>query len=343
MKSSVSTKLTILIGILIVLALGVSSVISYLSSLKNSHSLLNSNQMTILTNTATAFENASKNKELTMQALAKDLAKDLSEDKIYATLAFFKDIALFDSAFFGYDKTGKTYLSNGDYLDLSKNYDVSTRAWYKEAKVSNKLVVTPPYLSRSTGNVVIGYGIPVVVNGKTIGVVGSEYNLANYAKDVLSVGRSQSTYTAIFDPQGTILFHEKTELMLQKNALSTNITQAINQNPSLLNSHTSFVVEDEQGEKYEAFCTTAVSDFYRICTLTQSKLYSDTTNEILIKQLLIGIIAIAFILVFIRLAIKRSLSPLSSIQSGLNSFFDFINHKTKNIATIDVKTNDEFG
>ncbi|MBT0757349.1 methyl-accepting chemotaxis protein, partial [Campylobacter upsaliensis] len=31
------------------------------------------------------------------------------------------------------------------------------------------------------------------------------------------------------------------------------------------------------------------------------------------------------------------------IQSGLNSFFDFINHKTQDISTISIKTNDEFG
>ncbi|MFG5142753.1 methyl-accepting chemotaxis protein, partial [Campylobacter lari] len=37
------------------------------------------------------------------------------------------------------------------------------------------------------------------------------------------------------------------------------------------------------------------------------------------------------------------LSPLQAIQKGINSFFDFINHKTKDSAMIDVKTNDEFG
>ncbi|MBK1972445.1 methyl-accepting chemotaxis protein, partial [Campylobacter sp. TTU_617] len=36
-------------------------------------------------------------------------------------------------------------------------------------------------------------------------------------------------------------------------------------------------------------------------------------------------------------------SPLTTIQNGLNSFFDFINHKTNNVSTINIKTNDEFG
>ncbi|WP_410708229.1 methyl-accepting chemotaxis protein [Campylobacter lari] len=41
--------------------------------------------------------------------------------------------------------------------------------------------------------------------------------------------------------------------------------------------------------------------------------------------------------------ISYYISPLQKIQTGLNSFFDFINHKTKDSAMIDVKTNDELG
>ncbi|MPO88674.1 methyl-accepting chemotaxis protein, partial [Campylobacter jejuni] len=39
----------------------------------------------------------------------------------------------------------------------------------------------------------------------------------------------------------------------------------------------------------------------------------------------------------------KYLSPLAAIQTGLTSFFDFINYKTKNVSTIEVKSNDEFG
>ncbi|EBD1778184.1 methyl-accepting chemotaxis protein, partial [Campylobacter jejuni] len=344
MKSSISTKLTILIGILIVLALGISSVVTYLNFLNHSQSLFQNNQMIVLKNAATVFENENANKQRSMQALAQDLAKNLNnEEEIYAILAEAKNLALFDSTFFGYDKMGKTYLSNGDYLDLSKNYDVTTRAWYKGAKENNGVVITPPYLSRSTGNIAIGYGIPVFVEGKIVGVVGSEYNLVHYGKDVLSVGRSQSTYTAVYDPQGTILFHDKTELILKTNTLSTNISKIINQNTALLNAKTPFVTDNGEGEQYEIFCRNVVSDFYRICTLTQSRIHSDMANEILFEQIITGIIAIIIALILIRFSISRSLSPLAAIQTGLTSFFDFINHKTKNVSTIEVKTNDEFG
>ncbi|EEP6734470.1 methyl-accepting chemotaxis protein, partial [Campylobacter jejuni] len=40
---------------------------------------------------------------------------------------------------------------------------------------------------------------------------------------------------------------------------------------------------------------------------------------------------------------SKYLSPLAAIQTGLTSFFDFINYKTKNVSTIEVKSNDEFG
>ncbi|MBT0742938.1 methyl-accepting chemotaxis protein, partial [Campylobacter lari] len=66
-------------------------------------------------------------------------------------------------------------------------------------------------------------------------------------------------------------------------------------------------------------------------------------NEALIKQIIIGAISLVIALIVIRFMINYNLSPLKKIQTGLNSFFDFINYKTKDSAMIDVKTNDELG
>ncbi|EPJ2063406.1 methyl-accepting chemotaxis protein, partial [Campylobacter coli] len=60
-------------------------------------------------------------------------------------------------------------------------------------------------------------------------------------------------------------------------------------------------------------------------------------------QIAIVIITSIISVLLLYFIVSRYLSPLASIQVGLNSFFDFINHKTKNVSTIDVKTNDEFG
>ncbi|HDZ5066372.1 TPA: methyl-accepting chemotaxis protein, partial [Campylobacter jejuni] len=59
-------------------------------------------------------------------------------------------------------------------------------------------------------------------------------------------------------------------------------------------------------------------------------------TAIVIFTSIISIILLYFI-------VSKYLSPLTAIQTGLASFFDFINHKTKNVSTIEVKSKDEFG
>ncbi|MFQ6342549.1 cache domain-containing protein, partial [Campylobacter sp. VTCC 70190] len=62
-----------------------------------------------------------------------------------------------------------------------------------------------------------------------------------------------------------------------------------------------------------------------------------------IKSLAIATLLIVAICPFAFFFYKQLNFSIIAISSNINSFFDFINHKTKNIATIDVKTNDEFG
>ncbi|WP_424945006.1 methyl-accepting chemotaxis protein [Campylobacter volucris] len=90
-------------------------------------------------------------------------------------------------------------------------------------------------------------------------------------------------------------------------------------------------------------CSKINDSNYVVCAVTEKKLYTQSSDELLLQQFIIGIIAIIASLIIVKLVIQYNLSPLQKIQSGLNSFFDFINHKTKDSNLIDVKTNDEFG
>uniref|UniRef100_UPI0036F22192 methyl-accepting chemotaxis protein n=2 Tax=Campylobacter lari TaxID=201 RepID=UPI0036F22192 len=65
--------------------------------------------------------------------------------------------------------------------------------------------------------------------------------------------------------------------------------------------------------------------------------------QIALTQAIVVIIMIVLSIAVLYFIVSRYLSPLEKIQTGLNSFFDFINHKTKDSAMINVNTNDEFG
>ncbi|EDP3336520.1 methyl-accepting chemotaxis protein [Campylobacter jejuni] len=345
----ISAKLTLWVGILVVLILAITSAISYFDSRNNTYELLKDTQLKTMQDVGAFFESYGMSKRNGIQILANELNKrpDMSDEELINLIKAFKEVNGYDLVYVGFDNTGKNYQSDDQILDLSKGYDTKNRPWYKAAKEAKKLIVTEPYKSANSGEVGLTYAAPFYDrNGNFRGVVGGDYDLAKFSTDVLAVGKSQNTYTVVLDPEGTILFRDDITKILTKTELSINIANAIKANPALIdprNQDTLFTAKDHQGVDYAIMCNSTFNPLFRICTITENKVYTEAVNSILMKQVIVGIIAIIIALILIRFLISRSLSPLAAIQTGLTSFFDFINHKTKNVSTIEVKSNDEFG
>ncbi|HFU5771300.1 TPA: cache domain-containing protein, partial [Campylobacter jejuni] len=345
----ISAKLTLWVGILVVLILAITSAVSYFDSRNNTYELLKDNQLKTMQDVGAFFESYGMSKRNGIQVLANELSKrpDMSDEELINLIKAFKDVNGYDLVYVGFENTGKNYQSDDQILDLSKGYDTKNRPWYKSAKEAKKLIVTDPYKSANSGEVGLTYAAPFYDrNGNLRGVVGGDYDLAKFSTDVLAVGKSQNTYTVVLDPEGTILFRDDITRILTKTELSINIANAIKADPTLLdpkNTDTLFTAKDNKGIDYAIMCNSTFNPLFRICTVTENKVYTEAVNSILMKQVIVGIIAIIIALILIKFLINRSLSPLAAIQTGLTSFFDFINHKTKNVSTIEVKSNDEFG
>ncbi|EAJ7141821.1 methyl-accepting chemotaxis protein [Campylobacter jejuni] len=345
----VSAKLTLWVGILVVLILAITSAVSYFDSRNNTYELLKENQLKTMQDVGAFFESYGMSKRNGIQVLANELNKrpDMSDEELINLIKAFKEVNGYDLVYVGFENTGKNYQSDDQILDLSKGYDTKNRPWYKAAKEAKKLIVTDPYKSANSGEVGLTYAAPFYDrNGNLRGVVGGDYDLAKFSTDVLAVGKSQNTYTVVLDPEGTILFRDDITKILTKTELSINIANAIKADPTLLdpkNTDTLFTAKDNKGIDYAIMCNSTFNPLFRICTVTENKVYTEAVNSILMKQVIVGIIAIIIALILIKFLINRSLSPLAAIQTGLTSFFDFINHKTKNVSTIEVKSNDEFG
>ena len=345
----ISAKLTLWVGILVVLILAITSAISYFHSRNNTYELLKDTQLKTMQDVDAFFKSYAMSKRNGIQILANELTNrpDMSNEELINLIKVIKKVNDYDLVYVGFDNTGKNYQSDDQILDLSKGYDTKNRPWYKAAKEAKKLIVTEPYKSAASGEVGLTYAAPFYDrNGNFRGVVGGDYDLANFSTNVLTVGKSDNTFTEVLDSEGTILFNDEVAKILTKTELSINIANAIKANPALIdprNQDTLFTAKDHQGVDYAIMCNSAFNPLFRICTITENKVYTEAVNSILMKQVIVGIIAIIIALILIRFLISRSLSPLAAIQTGLTSFFDFINYKTKNVSTIEVKSNDEFG
>ncbi|XMD93621.1 Cache sensor-containing MCP-domain signal transduction protein [Campylobacter lari] len=348
--NSLSNKLTIIACFLMAIILIVVNMINYYQSKENTRYYLEEIQKKTMFDVNSAFNIYSGAKREAISSIVKFVEKNpkVNTAEIFDMLETIKEAAGFNVVYIGFNDDGKLYQSNRITRSPEETgFDARTRSWYQEAKAAGKLVVSDPYKSIEDGSITVSYTAPILVNGKLLAVVGGDYDLERFSKDVLVMGHSQSSYAAVYDKNdGSIIFHEDKDRMLTKNDLSINIANAVKSDPDLIDPNKEeslFYAKDGAGKTQVVTCNQALNPKYVVCSITDESVYTDAVNKVLFQQVIIALIAIAVALLLVRFAIIKNLKPIAVITTGLNSFFDFINYKTKDSAMIDVKTNDELG
>ncbi len=73
------------------------------------------------------------------------------------------------------------------------------------------------------------------------------------------------------------------------------------------------------------------------------KTYSENNNSIIVIIDIAAVIAILLVLVLSYLVVNSIVASVNKIQTGLSSFFDFLNRKVNSATKINLQTTDEFG
>ncbi|EBF5845737.1 methyl-accepting chemotaxis protein, partial [Campylobacter coli] len=213
----------------------------------------------------------------------------------------------------------------------ANNYNATTREWYKEARNSNQTYITPAYIDVVSNEYAITYSKALYKDGKFIGVLGFDVLLISLQDEIARTPGN----TFVFDHQDRIF------VATNKALLDPSVDHSPVLNAYKAHGDNNFFSYKLNNEERLGVCTKVFA--YTAC-ITES---TDVINKPIFKAAYIQVIAliimISISIILLYFIVSKYLSPLAAIQTGLTSFFDFINHKTKNVSTIDVKTNDEFG
>ncbi|MBT0818326.1 methyl-accepting chemotaxis protein [Campylobacter lari] len=341
-------KLTFFAFLAIIAILFIANAFNYAEVKHDVQKLINDIQVKTMQDVLKSFDDYTASRSDAIKAVAAEIQKNPNAglEEIYTMVKVAKESSRFDVLYVGLAKNGAMIRSNGNHQMPSDGYDPRTRTWYTSVSSGeNKVVISKPYMAPSLKAPSLAFSYPIVVDGKFIGAVGGNYDLNTFSDNVLAMGRSQSGYTVVLDDEGTVLFHESSKALLTKDDLSQNIVKAYLSTPEGKAGQLSsepMIIEDGSAPRKAVICQES-STGYNVCVIADEKIYKDPVNKALVKQIIIGAISLVIALIVIRFMINYNLSPLQKIQTGLNSFFDFINHKTKDSAMIDVKTNDELG
>ncbi|EAL1262217.1 methyl-accepting chemotaxis protein [Campylobacter coli] len=341
--NSIKIKLSLIANLIAIFALIVLGIVSFYFTKTSLYESTLKNQTDLLKVTQSTVEDFRSTNQSFTRALEKDIANLpyqslITEENIINNvgpiLKYYRHSINALNVYLGLNN-GKVLLSqksnDAKMPELRDDLDIKTKDWYQEALKTNDIFVTPAYLDTILKQYVITYSKAIYKDGKIIGVLGVDIPLEDLQNSVANT------------PGNTFLFDQKNKIFAatNKELLNPSIDHSPVLNAYKLNGDNNFFSYKLNNEERLGACTKVFA--YTAC-ITES---ADIINKPIFKAAYIQVIAlivmISISIILLYFIVSKYLSPLAAIQTGLTSFFDFINYKTKNVSTIEVKSNDEFG
>ncbi|EAJ0253613.1 methyl-accepting chemotaxis protein [Campylobacter jejuni] len=346
--NNIKIKLSVIANSIAIFALSILSIISFYFTKDSLYQSTLYTETELLKATQISIEDFRSRNISLLNTLEKDILKLPyealnSQDNIVnnagAILKYYRNSGNLLAVYIGLDN-GENIMSS----DLSEkkntnitingkanNYNATTREWYKEARNSNQIYITPAYIDAISNEYCITYSKALYKDGKFIGVLGIDILLTSLQDQIART------------PGNTFVFDNKDKIFAATNEalLDPSVDHSPVLNAYKAHGDNNFFSYKLNNEERLGACTKVFA--YTAC-ITES---ADIINKPIFKAAYIQVIAlivmISISIILLYFIVSKYLSPLAAIQTGLTSFFDFINYKTKNVSTIEIKSNDEFG
>ncbi|ELN9592116.1 methyl-accepting chemotaxis protein [Campylobacter jejuni] len=346
--NNIKIKLSLIANSITIFALSILSIISFYFTKDSLYQSTLYTQTELLKATQISIEDFRSRNISLLNTLEKDILKlpyealnsqDNIVNNVGAILKYYRNSGNLLAVYIGLDN-GENIMSS----DLSEkkntnitingkanNYNATTREWYKEARNSNQIYITPAYIDAISNEYCITYSKALYKDGKFIGVLGIDILLTSLQDQIART------------PGNTFVFDNKDKIFAATNKalLDPSVDHSPVLNAYKAHGDNNFFSYKLNNEERLGVCTKVFA--YTAC-ITES---ADIINKPIFKAAYIQVIAlivmISISIILLYFIVSKYLSPLAAIQTGLTSFFDFINYKTKNVSTIEVKSNDEFG
>ncbi|EJY9588425.1 methyl-accepting chemotaxis protein [Campylobacter coli] len=346
--NNIKIKLSIIANSIAIFALSILSIISFYFTKDSLYQSTLHAETELLKATQISMEDFRSRNISLLNALEKDIlnlpyealnSQDNIINNAGAILKYYRNSGNLLAVYIGLDN-GENIVSD----DLSEkkntnitingkanNYNATTREWYKEARNSNQMYITPAYIDAVSNEYAITYSKALYKDGKFIGVLGFDVLLTSLQDTIART------------PGNSFVFDHKDRVFAATNKalLDPSVDHSPVLNAYKAHGDNNFFSYKLNNEERLGVCTKVFA--YTAC-ITES---TDVINKPIFKAAYIQVIAliimISISIILLYFIVSKYLSPLAAIQTGLTSFFDFINHKTKNVSTIEIKSNDEFG
>ena len=239
--------------------------------------------------------------------------------------------------FAGYESDGAMYRSNGkNEMPSDKGFDPRTRDWYKIAKGA-KATFTDPYKSSSSNAMMIAFSAPIGDKG----VAAMNADISSLSDEIMDISKTDYSYVYVMDKDGKIIIHPNKELVGKENATTTKLVERYKNKD--FNENGLIAYKNSKGEERFADFIELNDRGWIAISAMQKDVFTTNTMPLLKIQAIMAVVFIVILSAFVFFLLKRSLSPIKTIQDKLTEVFKFVTYKADAPSKLDIKREDEFG
>ena len=336
---SISNKIALMLIIALTLSFTTLTVVSYYTAQSKTIELVVQNQRQILKDVKSTLDTFFDNNYQTIEKIANNIDHlDSNHTGIDVTLAQGKAMANKEIAlvYAGYED-GAMFRSNGKNQTPKDGYDPRTRGWYKLAQQKRAVTFSDPYMAASLGEMVISFVSPI--RG---GVAATDVSIAELSKEITKNSKTDYSYVFVIDKDGTIIIHPDKDSINKKPEVTQKLIEEYK--AKKFDDNGLIPYTNSKGEHLFADFLPLNDRGWLAVTAMHDDVFDVNTMPLLKTQAILAVVFILFLSAFVFFLVKRSLSPIHTIQDKLVEVFRFVTHKESNRPNkLIVTTKDEFG
>lgn len=216
--------------------------------------------------------------------------------------------------------------------DLGADFDPTTRDWYQQATANPDTVQwSKPYKDSVTGELVVAASKAIQVNGKLVGVLGLDIQLASLKEQIESSDVGYKGFPMVLDTDGTVVAHPYSngENFMEMPFIAAMYEEGNEQNTSYY-AH--------EGVDFVNVHTTLPGLGWKISAIYQEKNITATANDLRTSMMIVALITLLVIFAALYFTISKMIKPIGTLQSLMNA----VSQGDLTVRS-DIKTNDEIG
>ena len=342
---SITSKIAMIIISLLVISFAAISAVSYYTAESKVVELVSQTQDQILSDIKATTDSFFEDYLEVAKKSASDIAQIPNNDDSYMEKTKMQKESvshLVTDIFYGRESDGHFFQSDGTRTTPADNYDPRIRGWYKAAKSANGAIYTEPYKAALSNALVISFAAPVNKNGNFDGVLGLDLNIDALSKKILEMGKTKYGYVFLMNKDGLMLMHNDPNNVGKTVPASKYIAEAFAAKKFDENGLIPYT--NYKGENVTAKVLPINDQGWLAVAAIGADTFSSNTLPLLKAQIILAVAFIVILSAIVFTLLKKSLSPIRTIQTKLEDAFKFITYETPNAPEkLVVTTKDEFG